>query len=118
MTRVVSLLTALVLLFLNGTASVRACACLDAMSKPACCAKDMPCCDGDDCKVHTEPTIKAELAFDLFKVLDSLSALVPIGIPLPSQFIVGPDSINAPAVVRVRGPDIRYHSLRAPPHQA
>jgi hypothetical protein len=118
MTRFVSLLTALALLFLNGTAASRVCACLEELGKPSCCQQKMPCCDDGECKAHPEASIKAELALDLLKSLDSVSALPLIAMPAVSALAITAPTSHAPLSVRVRGPDIRSHSLRAPPIQA
>ena len=117
MTRFASLLTATALLFLNGTAASRVCACIESAGKASCCVQKMPCCDGGECKAHPEASIKAELALDLLKSLDSVSALPLITLPAVSPLVASAPTSHAPLSVRVRGPDIRSHALRAPPIQ-
>jgi hypothetical protein len=115
MKRIACLALALTLLLLQGAAAVRMCACLDAIDTPSCCKQEMPCCEGGECKMHPDSALKADLALDLLKSLDAAAALPLLGLPEMVALAHQEPEVNAPPIVRVRGPDTSDHALRAPP---
>jgi len=118
MHRVVSLVLAVSLLFLNGTAAVRYCACIESIAKPSCCEKQMPCCEKGKCRMHPNASSTPDLALDLFKSLDSAASLPLLSLQLSIEKVVQIDQRHAPVETRVRGPDCAFNALRAPPVQA
>jgi len=118
MQRIVSLALGLSLLFLNGAAASRFCACLDALAKAACCEKQMPCCDGGKCKMHPDASSMPDMALDLFKSLDAVASMPLLPLSVPSVTVTKFAPTEAPLDTMVRGPDCAFHALRAPPVQA
>ena len=118
MSRLTAAAMIIALLFLQGAAAARWCACLEAIGKPACCQTKMPCCEGGECTAHPEAKFDKHLALDLLKALEAVSALPKLDLaplhPEPIQTQRNPE----PDDVRVRGPDRLGNSLRAPPHKA
>jgi hypothetical protein len=118
MHRVLSLVLAFSLLFLNGAAASRYCACIEAMGTPSCCEKQMPCCDNGECKMHPDASSAPDLALDLCKSVESVASLPVLSLQLPFEEVVQIGERYAPVEARVRGPDSAFNALRAPPVQA
>ncbi len=118
MKRIVCLAVGLSLLLLQGAAASRYCACLDAMSKPSCCEKQMPCCDGGECKMHPDAAASPDMALDLFKAIDAVSSLPLTSVQLSILTVEQITGHTEPIETRVRGPDCASNPLRAPPVQA
>jgi hypothetical protein len=116
MVRTACTLMALLLLLVSGASAARMCACLDALASEAkCCQKPMPCCDQGACAAHDDSSLHADLALDAFKAFEMAAAL-PFLRELPlAELYAEPAAKPAPRLVRVRGPDIGFHALRAPP---
>ncbi len=118
MKRIACLIMAVTMLFLQGAAVSRFCACLDAVSKPSCCETKVPCCEGGECKMHPDAASDPDLALDLFSALNFAACLPQIDVAVVTAPCDQITVAHAPICTRVRGPDCASNSLRAPPIQA